>query len=378
MSRFYKQINSKHFLLYFSLSLFIVFTTLFLFLPKPKLSFQELTDQLFFEDITTDTISLHYTLAYPSHYSINSYPLTLPEYNQNTLNESKLKIENSLAILSSTDISKLSLEETYCHNLLLDYFKMQIKGFPFSYYEECFSPSSGIAANYPILMAEYTFRTKKDVTDYLSLLKDTPDYFSDYFQFQKERAQKGHYLASSSLQETLNQCDTIITKESLNENSHFLQLTFRERLMPLVAKDLISKKEAYLYIEENHNILKTIVLPAYQELKSSLSSLYSKNIPLQGLYKKEHGKNYYQWLGQKQVGCSLTIPELLRKLETDYEKNLSEFLFLQEKIKTFPNYEEYLQQPFPLQDRNEMLKLLQKFAVIYIIRHIGVIINLRG
>ena len=363
MSAFSKQIKYKHSLLCILFFFFITATTFFLFLPKPKLSFRELTNQLFFEDITTDTISLHYTLAYPSHYSIDSYPLTLPEYNKNTLKDSKLKIENSLAVLSNIDTSKLSLEEIYCRNLLQDYFLLQIKGFPFTYYEECFSPSSGIVANYPVLMAEYTFRTKKDVTDYLSLLKDTPNYFSSYFQFQKERAEKGHYLASSSLQETLKQCDTIITEEALNENSHFLQLTFRERLMPLVAKDLISKKEAYLYIEENHNILKTIVLPAYQELKSSLSSLYSKNIPLQGLYKKEQGKNYYQWLVQKQVGCSLTIPELLRKLETDYEKNLSEFLFLQEKIKTFPNYEEYLQQPFPLQDRNEILKLLQKFAL---------------
>ena len=146
---------------------------------------------------------------------------------------------------------------------------MQKKGFPFTYFEEYFSPSSGIPANFPVLMAEYTFRTKQDITDYLALLKDTPNYFSSYLEFQKERAEKGHYLASSSLQETLKQCDTIITKEALDANSHFLQLTFRERLAPLVAKDLITKKEAYIYIEENHNILKTIVLPAYQNLKLS-------------------------------------------------------------------------------------------------------------
>ena len=360
---FFKQIKSRYLFLGFSLSFFIIATIFFSFSQKSKISFQELTNQLFFEDITADTISLHYTLAYPSHYSIDSYPLTLPEYTENTLRDSRLKTENSLTALSDMDTSKLSLEETYCRDLLIDYFNMQIKGFPYTYYEECFSPSSGIVSNYPILMAEYTFRTKKDVTDYLSLLQDTPDYFSDYFEFQKERAKKGFFLASSSLQDVLKQCDTIITKEALSKNSHFLQLTFRERLAPLVARDLITKKEAYAYIEENNNILKNIVLPAYQELKNSLSSLQSNDIPLQGLYKKEQGKEYYQWLVQKQVCCSLTIPQLLQKLETDYEKNLSEFRFLQEKIKTFPNYEKYLQQPFPLQDRNEMLKLLQKFAL---------------
>ena len=361
MLSFYKKPKFKHFLLF--LSCFIIASIFFLFLYDPKLSFREMTNQLFFEDITADTLSLHYTLAYPSHYSIDSYPLTLPEYHENTLHDSKLKIENSLAALSDIDTSKLSSEEIYCCNLLHDYFFHQLKGFPFSYYEECFSPSSGIAANYPILMAEYTFRCKKDVTDYLALLKDTPNYFSTYFEFQKERAEKGHYLASSSLHETIEQCETIITANSLNKNSHFLQLTFRERLAPLVAKDIITKKEAFFYIEENNNLLKNFVLPAYQNLKYSLSTLQSNNIPLQGLYKKEHGKEYYQWLIQKQAGCSLSIPELLKKLETDYEKNLYEFHRLQEKINSFPNYKEYLQLPFPVNDRNEMLKLLQKFIL---------------
>ena len=195
-------IKSKRFISCF-LS-FLILTILFLFfVSKPRLSFQEMTNQLFFEDITTDTLSLHYTLAYPSHYSIDSYPLTLPKYNKNNLNQSKSKIENFLSVLSDMDTVTLSKEELYCHNLLQDYFSLQIKGFPFTYYEECFSPSSGIVSNYPILMAEYTFRTEKDVTNYLTLLKDTPHYFSTYFTFQKERALQGHYLASVSLQETL-------------------------------------------------------------------------------------------------------------------------------------------------------------------------------
>ena len=363
MPSFFRYLKSKKYLSYFFILLFISISSLFFFLSKQKLSFQEITDQLFYEDIVTDTLSLHYTLAYPSHYSIDSYPLTLPKYNKNTLNQSKSKIENIFSILSSMDTSELSSEESYCHKLLQDYFSMQMKGFPFTHFEEYFSPSSGIVTNYPILMAEYTFRTKKDITDYLSLLKDTPNYFSSYFEFQKERANEGHYPASVSLQETIKQCDSIITADALEENSHFLQLTFRERLAPLVAKDIISKKEAYQYIEKNNAALKNILLPAYQELKKSLLSLQTINIPLQGLYQKEQGKEYYQWLVQKQVGCSLTIPEILKKLETDYEKNLFNFRNLQEKINTLPNYEEYICNPFPLKDKSEILKTLQNYTL---------------
>ena len=356
-----KKKNKQVFVFLFVFLLSFIFA-LFYFFQNPKLSFQEMTNQLFFDDITTDTLSLHYTLAYPSHYSIDSYPLTLPKYDENTLNQSKSIIENSLTALSNIDTSTLSAEESYCHNLLQDYFSMQQKGFSYTYLEECFSPSSGIVANYPVLMAEYTFRTEKDVTDYLTLLADTPGYFSSYFQFQKERAQKGYYLASASLNVILEQCDTIITKEALETNSHFLQQTFRERLAFLVAKDMISKEEAFKYIEKNKTILQNIVLPAYQKLKNSLLSLQTNNQPLQGLYKKEQGKEYYQWLVQKQVGSSLSVPEMLRKLEMDYEKNLYEFQYLQKKIAAIPDYESYVQNPFPLLDRNEILKTLQQFS----------------
>lgn len=352
-------IKSKRFISCF-LS-FLILTILFLFfVSKPRLSFREMTNQLFFEDITTDTLSLHYTLAYPSHYSIDSYPLTLPKYNKNNLNQSKSKIENFLSALSDMDTAALSKEELYCHNLLQDYFSLQIEGFPFTYYKECFSPSSGIVSNFPILMAEYTFRTEKDVTNYLTLLKDTPNYFSTYLDFQKERTLMGHHLASASLQETIEQCDTILTKEALNNNAHFLQLTFRERLAPLVAKEIISKKDAFQYIEENNYILKNIVFPSYQNLKNSLSSMQKENQPLQGLYQKENGNEYYQWLIEKQIGCILSVPEILNKLEIDFEKNLYTFRYLQEKIQAFPDFEKLIEEPFPIKNKNEMLNSLQK------------------
>ena len=54
-----------------------------------------------------------------------------------------------------------------------------------------FSPSGGIQIQYPILMAEYTFRCKEDIENYLALLKMTPEYFASYCDFTKEKVQKG-------------------------------------------------------------------------------------------------------------------------------------------------------------------------------------------
>ena len=252
----FKILKKKKFLIF----LIPLFLTLF-FLPftfSPP-SFQELTDQLFFQDIATDTLSLHYTLAYPSHFCVDSYSVTLPEYQKDLIKQSHSKIENFLHTLKTMDLSRLSPEEYFCHHLLTNYFTLQKKGFSYTYFEEYFSPSSGIPSNYPILMAEYTFRTKQDVTDYLTLLADTPNYFNSYFTFQQERAKKGYYLASVSLKKTINQCDTIITSQSLTNNSHFLQITFNERLSSLVAQKIISKEEAFQFMSKNNYILSHLI-----------------------------------------------------------------------------------------------------------------------
>ena len=70
-------------------------------------------------------------------------------------------------------------------------------------------------------------------------------------------------------------------------------------------------------------------------LKKQFLSLQTQKRPLQGLYKKEQGKEYYQWLVQKQVGSSLPVAEMLKKLEADYEKNLIEFQILQIETQVF-------------------------------------------
>ena len=362
MISYFKKFSKRRIISYTCLFFFLLVFALFYFFSNPKPTFKEITNRLFLEDITTDTLSLHYTLAYPSHFSIDSYSLTLPRYDKDTIQQSYSKIENSSLALSNIDISTLSEEEAYSYRLLKDYFSRQKQGFPFLYFQENFSPSSGIVVNYPLLMAEYTFRNEKDITDYLTLLADTPNYFDSFFQFQKERFEKGYSQATVSLNEITEQCDTIITQKALNENSHFLQVTFDERLAPFVEDNLISKEKADFYQNKNTEILNHILLPAYENLKNNLLSLHSEEIPLAGLYKKENGKEYYRWLVQKQIGCSLSIPEILRKLESDFEKNLYEFRNLQEKVASYPNYENYILEPFPLSDRSKILKKLQQFS----------------
>ncbi len=49
--------------------------------------FDEYTNQLFVDEITSNTINLHYTLAYPENYGIDNYTPTLGDFSIDELDQ---------------------------------------------------------------------------------------------------------------------------------------------------------------------------------------------------------------------------------------------------------------------------------------------------
>ena len=73
----------------------------------------------------------------------------------------------------------------------------------------------------PVLLAEYTFRTKRDVTDYLALLDQIDDYFASLLLYEQEKAAAGFFMPACSSEKVRKQCDTIVTTEELAQGTHF-------------------------------------------------------------------------------------------------------------------------------------------------------------
>ena len=84
----------------------------------------------------------------------------------NEFNENALNTQNRITL----DILRRNLED----QKLLDSCCML---------QEVLGPSLGTQAQLPILLAEYTFRTPQDITDYLKLLNDLPRYFQEILAF---------------------------------------------------------------------------------------------------------------------------------------------------------------------------------------------------
>lgn len=322
--------------------------------------FHNACDKLFQEEMLANTLNMHYTVADPASFGIYSYDAILPCYTSAGRQENAASITKYLTTFESLDASKLSEEDAYTLEMLISYLKASQTLNEFAYFEEPLSPSSGMQSQLPILLAEYTFRTKQDVEDYLKLLDQSDEYFASLLTYEQEKATKGMLMAGSSLENVIEQCDTILTKEALDTGTHFLQTTFEERLASLCSAGILTRKEADAYIQQNNRLLSTVMLPAYEALGDGLLVLQNDNIRLWGLASKPGGKEYYEALLLSETGSYRSIEEikelLNEQLDAEFEQLISLLsIYDEENLTTVQNS---MTEVFPVSKADDMLDSL--------------------
>ncbi len=336
--------------------------TLFLFRYKrEEKQFSHITSQLFTDEMTSSTLNMHYTIANPADFGIYSYKPILPSYSKTGTLKGQAATENVIAALKSLNPEKLSDADSYTHRLLLRSLDNSLKAGSFVYYKEPLSPSSGMQSQLPILLAEYAFRTERDVTDYLSILDQTDEYFASLLVFEQEKAQAGLLMPASSLEKVKEQCDTIVTSEALEAGTHFLQSTFTERVDALCQEGILTEEEAQAYQMQNDRLLKTVLLPAYEALADGLFVLEDTSIPLEGLASKPEGRAYYEYLLVSETGSYRSIEEIKELLSAKFSQ---EYEAIQRIVAQDPTLVQRLSSEeyavFPYTEEEEMLLDLQR------------------
>lgn len=348
-------------------AILLLFTALILFLfghRRDEKQFTNLTHDLFVEQMTSNTLNMHYTLAFPEDFGIYDYKPVLPGYSADSDRAAQASLDKTLRELAKIRPDKLNTEDAYTYELLMRKLENSQNLNEFTLYQTPLSPSSGMQSQLPILLAEYTFRNRRDVEDYLALLDQTDTYLASLLAFEQEKASAGLSMSTYSLRQVKNQCDTIVAKDTLEEGNHFLQSTFKERLIPLIQDGSLSAKEAEKYVQQNDRLLRTVVQPAYEALADGLFLLEDSNgvppLPT-GLCSRPDGKEYYQYLLISQTGSYRPVDEvkalLLENMQTEYKAlcaMIQEHPDLTGRLKT-GSYAE-----LPCADADAMLADLQK------------------
>lgn len=301
----------------------LLLAVLVFFYTQTQRDFHQFTDSLFESELTENTLTMHYTVANPDRFGIDHYEPVLPVFSPDDRKLQKETLESSLSRLRSLNPGRLNSTDSYTYSLLLSFFENEWEHSDCYYYNELLSPASGMQTQLPILLAEYTFRTKQDIEDYLSLLDQTDSYFSGLLAFEQAKADEGLFMSDTAAKKVISQCDSIMDSEKLQSGSHFLQTTFLERTAALEEEGILSREEADAYAAKNSALLENVMAPAYVELADGLFLLCGRGQNDGGLAGYELGKEYYLYLLKKDVGCYRDINEIKSLLCENFDRNLS-------------------------------------------------------
>lgn len=324
-----KKLTKKQWILYPFLLLFL---TLFILLvytqTNDRFLFRQFSEELFSSELSSNSLSLHYTLAYPEKYGFTD-EITLPVYTGlSDPGKEKEELLSTLSKLSRISRNNLDDRDAYAYDLLMRYLNLKLKGTEFSYYSEPFSPNSGIQSGFPILLADYTFRRKQDVENYLDILEQSDAYLTGLLQYETEKANAGLFMSDSSAAKVIRQCDTIMDEDDLKEGTHFLHTNFKERIVALVEAGEISQEEAENYLSENDRLLTTVVRPAYEKIGDTFTLLMGKGSNENGLCYFPKGREYYEYLLAETTGSNRSVAEIKRLLFADFKENYNALITL--------------------------------------------------
>ena len=320
--------------------------------------FKDLTEELFYSELSGNTLSLHYTLAFPETYGFNE-PACLPAYEAAPDNGEE-DIRSMLERLSQISPEHLNDEDAYTYDLLTRYLNLRLVGTAYPYYSDPLSPSSGMQSGLPILLADYTFRSAKDVEDYLHILDQTDTYFDGLTQYEKEKSENRLFMSDASAGKIIEQCCSIMDKDALSSGTHFLHTTFEERLDAMRQEDLITEEQKSQWMAENDRLLTTVMAPAYENMADAFTILQGSGSNDMGLCYFPEGRAYYEYLLASTTGSSRSIAEIKTLLFNDFQQNMtamSDLFYHYPELAAITSAETA---PFPFTSPEEMLDDLKE------------------
>lgn len=312
--------------------------------------FEAFTGKMFLSEVQGNTLNLHYTLADPSSYGIEDYPITLGSMDRDSHISSIALTENYLATLNKFTCEELSPKNQLTYDILTDYLNTCRKGADYYLYQEPLSPTLGIQAQLPVLLAEYSFRTRQDIEDYLTLLTRIPDYFQSIIKFEQEKSLAGLFMSDTCIKDILEQCNSF----AKNEKENYLKQIFDEQIDSFTN---LSEDEKISYKQQNADILSSYVLPAYENLMGQLAKLMGTGKNAGGLCYLPQGKEYYEYLVQSTTGDDSSLESIEERIKQEI---ISVYRDIQTLLKSESGLTSASLESFALQEPSQTLNQLKQ------------------
>lgn len=288
--------------------------------------FRSFTREVFQKEVSGSMLTLHYSLADPEKKNIARPAPTLGTVSYDNT-ASIHQCQEYLKKLLSFSYSDLSRENRLTSDMLLLYFHTSEASLQNGFPEEILSPSLGIQAQLPVLLAEYAFYKEQDISDYLNILVSIEPYFESILQYEQERAHQGYFMSDTTLDRILEQCREFVKDP---ENNYMLDV-FSQKLKEY---GKFTDSEQNELMNRHKEILLNKVIPAYEKLIIGLNALRGSGKNPMGLAYYKKGQKHYEYLLQAETGCYDSVKKIQQRL---YEQLADDTARIQMMLKEQPS-----------------------------------------
>lgn len=264
--------------------------------------FEEYTREVFCSEVSSDTVSLHYTLKEPEAYGIREPEATFGDVITDE-NSIRASAENIRQALLASDFDSLTTENQLTYELLNYRSRMMQKAADYLYFEEPFGTVSGIQTQLPVVLSEYQFYDTEDVDTYLALASTVEEYFDQLISFERRKADEGLFMPEYMAETVYEQCMAFLDMGERN----YLYSTFADRIKEM---DGLTEEEKSDYVMDNARIVNDFIYPAYQKLADAMQELKTAGVNEKGLAGVQGGAEYYEYLVRRYTGTDCSVEEL--------------------------------------------------------------------
>lgn len=277
----------------------------------PNAEFDAFLEELFLEEVTDNTLNLHFTLKDPVSYGIEDMEPTLGDLDDRDfsgMEEDWDDLTGTFEELTSFEYNQLDAKQQLTYDVLYHYIEQELSVQDCHYQATVFGQVTGVQSNMPLNMSLYEFYSTDDIEDYLALMDLMDDYFSYCTDYEAYRTAEGYGMSDGAIEDAVEQCEEFLS----HTDDNYLITTFDHRID---AMEGLSDTQREAYKDRNRNLVLNTVIPAYQAMIDALNSLKGKSADLGGICNYEGGKNYYEYIVAHKTGSSKTIPEMKKVLE---------------------------------------------------------------
>ena len=321
--------------------------------------FDRFLNSCFKEYAAENTVTLHFKLSNPSAYGIKT-PVspTYGDLSSDTLKKNCSRSKELLQKLYTFPTSTLTKKQKLTWQIFQDYLNESIMNEKYILYSSPLG-TNGLQSEIPVTLSEYRLDNEKDVKDYLSLVNQVPELFTQILDFEQERRNAGIISPSFVISDTIDQIDQFLNASE--ENNPLIQ-SFEDRLTEV---ESLSKDQKASYIANNRLLVTDKVLPAYKSLKTSLQAYTNdskKTSSKERLCEYKNGQDYYKFLLMSNVGTDFSPEDCITILEAQLKNTVKDISSLTAKNKDL--YTEYLSAVPALSAPKEIMNTLKNDSLV--------------